>query len=241
MSKCMKPVRIFRHEHWIKAGYLTETLERRGIPYELVAIDQGTPVPHSIDDVSGLAFLGGTMSVNDPFPWIEDELRLIRQAAEHKLPVLGHCFGSQLISKALGGTVSPMPVKEIGWHTIELVDNAVTREWFDELPQRMKVLIWHHDAFTLPDGATPLYTSRFCPDQAFALDNMIATVAHIEVTETLLQEWLEIYGHDLAPISESVQSAEEVGCDLDKRVPTMQRLTDRLYDGWLHRVNSHKG
>ncbi len=232
----MKPIRIFRHEDWIKAGHLTDTLERRGIPYELVAIDEGMPVPKAIDDVSGLAFLGGTMSVNDPLPWIDDELRLIRRAAERRLPVLGHCLGSQLISKALGGVVRPMSAKEIGWHTVTLLDNPVTREWFSEMPRTLDILVWHHDAFTLPAGATPLYSSRFCPEQAFVIDNMVATVAHIEVTSDLLREWLDIYGYDLNPVSESVQSIEEVGRDLEARVPAMQRLTNAIYDTWLAKV-----
>jgi GMP synthase-like glutamine amidotransferase len=232
----MKPIRIFRHEDWIKAGHLTDTLAWRGVPYELIAIDEGMPVPDTIDDVSGLAFLGGTMSVNDPFPWIEDELRLIRRAKEKHLPVLGHCFGSQLISKALGGVVRPMPAKEIGWHKVTLLDNAATRDWLKEVPRTLDILIWHHDSFTLPEGATPLYESRFCPNQAFVIDNMVATVAHVEVTTELLREWLDIYGYDLDPISDSVQTIEEVGRDLDERVPAMQQLTNALYDGWLARI-----
>jgi len=183
----MKPIRIFRHEDWIKAGHLTDTLEQRGIPYELVALDAGEPVPDRVDDVSGLAFLGGTMSVNDPLPWIEDELRLIRRAKDKRLPVLGHCLGSQLISKALGGVVRPMPAKEIGWHEVTLLDNPAVQEWFGQLPRTLELLIWHHDAFTLPAGATPLYSSRFCPEQAFVIDTMIATVAHVEVTSALLR------------------------------------------------------
>ena len=232
----MKPIRIFRHEDWIKAGYLTDTLEDRGIPYELIALDEGMPVPDSIDDVSGLAFLGGTMSVNDPLPWIEHELRLIRRANDKRLPVLGHCFGSQLISKALGGEVRPMTAKEIGWHKVTLLDNPATKEWLEGVPRSLDILIWHHDAFTLPAGATPLYSSRFCPDQAFVIDNMVATVAHVEVTSDLLREWLDIYGYDLDPFSDSVQTIEEVGRDLEERVPAMQRLTKAIYVAWLARV-----
>jgi GMP synthase-like glutamine amidotransferase len=233
----MKPIRIFRHEDWIKAGHLTDTLDRRGVPYELIAIDEGVRVPERMDDVSGLAFLGGTMSVNDPFSWIDDELRLIRRAAERHLPVLGHCFGSQLISKALGGVVRPMAAKEIGWHSVTLLDNPVTQEWLKDVPRTLDILIWHHDAFTLPDGATPLYSSQFCPDQAFVVDNMVAIVAHIEVTGDLLREWLDIYGYDLNPISDSVQTIEEVGRNLEERVPAMQRLTDAIYDRWLARID----
>ena len=99
----MKPVRIFRHEDWIQPGRVTEYLDARGIAWELVRIDQGDPVPRRVDDISGLVFLGGTMSVNDGYSWLDDEMRLIRLAAARDLPMLGHCMGSQLIAKALGG------------------------------------------------------------------------------------------------------------------------------------------
>lgn len=75
-------------------------------------------VPQQIDNISGLVFLGGTMSVNDRHPWLAEEMRLIRVAATQGLPMLGHCLGSQLITKALGGTVAPMPNEEIGWHEV---------------------------------------------------------------------------------------------------------------------------
>ena len=65
--------------------------------------------------------MGGPMSVNDPLPWIEQELSLIRKAQDKGLPVLGHCLGGQLISRALGGTISANPVKEIGWYPVRNV------------------------------------------------------------------------------------------------------------------------
>ena len=102
--------------------------------------------------------------------------------------MLGHCLGSQLISKALGGTVAPMPAKEIGWYKVTRNESAESDGWLKEVPPEFEILIWHHDAFTLPPGATPLYSSAYCPDQAFVLGNTLATVAHIEVTAPLLRE-----------------------------------------------------
>ena len=43
------------------------------------------------------------MSVNDPLPWIPEVLALIRRAMDADIPVIGHCLGGQLMSKALGG------------------------------------------------------------------------------------------------------------------------------------------
>ena len=72
----------------------------------MVCVDQDHPVPECTDDVSALVFMGAAVSVNDPLPWVEGELRLIRRALREGVPVLGVCFGAQLMSKALGGAVS---------------------------------------------------------------------------------------------------------------------------------------
>ncbi|HXG78224.1 MAG TPA: type 1 glutamine amidotransferase [Methyloceanibacter sp.] len=233
----MKPIRIFRHEDWINPGRLTDYLDARAIPWELVRIDQNEPVPQDVDDVSGLAFLGGTMSVNDGYPWLEEELRLIRSAAVCDLPMLGHCMGSQLIAKALGGEVRTMPAKEVGWYEVSKLDNPATREWLAAVPDRFEVLIWHHDAFSLPPGAALLYSTAHCPEQAYVLGNTVATVAHAEVTADMLEEWLRIYGHDIDASAPSVQPIEQVRERLVERCAAMHRtFTDRLYDAWLARV-----
>lgn len=232
----MKPIRIFRHEDWVQPGRLTEYLDARAVPWELVCIDCGDEVPQQLDDVSGLAFLGGTMSVNDPLPWLDQEMGLVRKAADQNVPLLGHCLGSQLIAKALGATVIPMADKEIGWFEVDHCDNAVARDWLRGVPDPVEVFIWHHDAFTLPPGATPLYSSAYYPEQAYACGNIVATVAHPEVTVSLLEDWIRIYGDDIAPVGPSIQPVEQIAAHVPERCAAMHRqLTDRLYDAWLKR------
>lgn len=229
----MKPIRIVRHEEPITPGYLAETLEARGLPFEEIALDRGEALPQAIDDISALVFLGCTHSLTEDAPWMREEIRLIQSAANAGLPILGHCFGSQLIANALGGEVYPLAEKEIGWHTVRRADTAVAQDWCGE-EEKTEILIWHHDGFTLPDAAAPLYSSRFCADQAFVVgDNILATVAHVEVTPELLENWVSLMPEDLAPVSERVQSPEQMRADLPGRVQRMQRLTDKLYHRWL--------
>ncbi len=234
----MKPILIVRHEDWIESGHLAEAIEAEGLAWELCAIDRGDTVPSDPEPFAGLAFLGGTMSVNDGHSWIDDEVALIQRAADLDLPVLGHCFGSQLCARALGAEVAAMSSKEIGWHRMSRIDSSAADEWLGPRGnEQFEVLAWHHDAFELPAGVTPLYSSDFCPKQAFARGNLVATVAHVELTSELLDRWVQLYGYDMAPVSETVQSTAEVLRNREVRVRAMhEHVTDPIYRRWLRPV-----
>src|SRR5579859_953361 len=122
--KCgMKPVAIFRSARTEGPGYFATYLERRSISWRVVALDENEAVPRNAGEFAGLCFMGGPMSVNDPWPWIAPVLELIRSAVRHDVPVIGHCLGGQLMSKAFGGSVGANPAKEIGWGQVQVSDN----------------------------------------------------------------------------------------------------------------------
>ncbi len=233
----MRPVLIVRHQDWVQSGHVADTLEREGIPYALCAIDQGHSVPADPEAYAGLVFVGGTMSVNDGYAWVDDEVALIRRALDRDVPVLGHCFGSQLCALALGAEVYAMSQKEIGWHRVQRSAGPAAAEWLGDGPDAFEVLIWHHDGFDLPPGTESLFSSGFCPDQAFATGDLVATVAHIEVTADLLRTWVDNYGYDMAPVSDTVQSPEQVLDRVEERVARMhEQVTNPLYQRWLRPV-----
>ncbi|MGH8759786.1 MAG: type 1 glutamine amidotransferase, partial [Burkholderiales bacterium] len=65
----MKPVAIFRHSLTEGPGYFATYLDSRGIPWRLIAVDQGEAIPQDPERFGGLVFMGGPMSVNDDLPW----------------------------------------------------------------------------------------------------------------------------------------------------------------------------
>lgn len=235
----MKPVRIFRHIACEGPGYLAELLDRHGLPYEVVAIDHGAAVPAAVDGCSALVFMGGPMSVNDPLGWIPQELALIRAAVAQGLPVLGHCLGGQLISKALGGAVTRNPVKEIGWHPVERLEGGAAQGWLGELPRRFDVFHWHGETFSLPPGATLLLRSDHCAHQGFALGPTLALQCHIEMTGPLVREWAARYQEEIAAPSPTVQSAAQMTAGLKERLAALRRVADPLYGHWLAPLVSH--
>jgi GMP synthase-like glutamine amidotransferase len=230
----MKPIAIFRHTHTEGPGYLAEFLDERKIPWQLIAIDAGDAVPRSAETYSGLVFMGGPMSVNDDLPWIAPVLALIREAVAGDIPVLGHCLGGQLISKALGGTVSRNPVKEIGWGEVTVADSNTARGWFGEV-RNFKAFHWHGETFSLPQGATHLLSSSYCANQAYSLGRHLALQCHVEMTAAMIATWCEVGADEVAAASTSpaVQSAAEMQQQIAGNMPQMQAVARRLYIRWI--------
>ena len=236
----MKPIYIFRHLEHEGPGYLADFLEQRHIPYTVIRIDKGDAVPENIKSASGLVFMGGNMSVNDPLPWIDQELALIRQAAAVGMPVLGHCLGGQLISKALGGNVTANPVKEIGWFDTEQMDNGAAHAWFQGLPKHMLLFHWHGETFTIPQGATCILQSQHCAHQAFVINNILGLQCHIEMTADMVRDWVRSSPHEFSNPSPTVQSADQMTDKLQVRISELHKVADMLYSRWLHALEPVK-
>src|SRR3989339_645590 len=226
----MKPIAIFRHAAAEGPGYLAEFLDMQQIPWRLIAIDAGDTVPHSVEAYSGLVFMGGPMSVNDALPWIAPALALIRDAVAGDIPVLGHCLGGQLISRALGGTVSRNPVKEIGWGEVTVVDNDSARSWFGEV-RYFNAFHWHGETFTLPQGATHLLSSAYCANQAWAIGKHLALQCHVEMTDAMIVSWCEIGADEILAGRDSpaVQSAGEMQRRMAEELPRLRDVAGQLY------------
>ena len=230
----MNPVLIFRHIACEGPAYLSEFLGRHHIPFEIIKVDEGEDIPGNVNSLSGLVFMGGPMSVNDPLPWIEKELDLIRMAHQDELPVLGHCLGGQLISKALGGTVMRNPVTEIGWFPLQPVNGKSVPDWAQALPFDTEIFHWHGETFTLPENAVPLFKNRFCKNQGFVLNNTYALQCHVEMNAHDVSEWLAFYKNDIPAIQESVQSPAEMLSNLEQRISRLHDFADRIYTRWLN-------
>lgn len=236
----MKPVAIFRHAATEGPGYFATYLDRHGVPWKVIRIDEGEPVPDGAGAFSGLAFMGGPMSVNDALPWIAPVLGLIRDARDAGVPTLGHCLGGQLIAKALGGAVTRNPVKEIGWGRVDVLRNDAAAEWFGAKLRFFDSFHWHGEAFSIPPGATRIASSPWCENQAFVLGPHLAMQCHVEMTPELIRTWCQDWEKEvesLARRTASVQSPAEMTDRLEERTRTLNAIADRLYDRWSAGLN----
>ncbi|RIX46791.1 MAG: type 1 glutamine amidotransferase [Rhodocyclales bacterium GT-UBC] len=232
----MLPVAIFRHSPTEGPGYFAIFLEQQGIPWTLIAVDEGAPIPEMASAYSGLCFMGGPMSVNDPLPWIEPVCQLIRNAVDHDIPVIGHCLGGQLLSKALGGNVTANPVREIGWSEVVGEDHPRALQWLGKFAGKPgTVFQWHGETFTLPAGASRLMSNMHCANQIFVCGPHLGMQCHVEMTPEMIATWCQQWQEEAAAFKTdpSVQTPETMLGEIDDRLPTMRALSEQLYSVWI--------
>jgi GMP synthase-like glutamine amidotransferase len=186
---------------------------------------RGDTLP-AVDEFDALVVMGGPMSVHDEkeLPWLKKEKELIAAAILGKKKILGICLGAQLAAEAAGSSVSPNPMKEIGFFPVNWTKAA--REWIGEgaganakgeprgqgnlrgqLPAVSQIFHWHGETFGLPEGAIHLAWSEACTNQAFLLgSDILGLQFHPEAGPEIIRDMVRYEGHELVPTA-YVQSA----------------------------------
>ncbi len=234
----MARVRIFEHGRGEGPGFLGEVLSRRGIARESVRAHEGAAIASLAPEDLALVFMGGPMSANDPLPWIEQELGLIRAALARAVPVLGVCLGAQLVARAAGGVVHGDTVPEIGWFPVQRAPGDAGRAWLGSLPDEFEVFHWHAETFTLPPGAERILSSRDCANQAFVLGPALGLQCHIEMTAAMVRKWAPRVPADLRARYATVASPEEMCARLDQRIAALNRAAEIVLDRFLAQITT---
>ena len=229
----MRPIAIFRFFPTEGPAYFADWLDARGLPWQLVPLDEGAAVPADPRAFAGIGMMGGPMSVNDGLAWTAPLGALLRDAVGAGIPVIGHCLGGQLLAQSLGAPVTRAPVAEIGWLDVAVCDVPARRDWFGDRGS-FTTFQWHYDAFALPRGATRVLTNAFNVDQAYVIDGRhIGLQCHVEMTRDLTESWLVAGAQELpAKSSSAVQSATDIRRDIDTRVASLQVIAGDVYARW---------
>jgi len=219
---------VIQHEQPTPGGYVNQWLDGRGADQDVYRIDAEArdPDPRDYDLVVSLG--SEFAAFDDTIPWIDRERRLLGAAADADVPMLGVCFGGQLLARVLGGETFRSPRSEIGWLPVRTNDPTLVPEgpWFQ----------WHFDSFTVPPGATLVADSPAGP-QAFTIGRSLGTQFHPEVTPEIMDAWVRAYRHEL----------DREGVDPDRLLEeTLERAEQtraaawRLFDSYLRRVAGAK-
>jgi GMP synthase (glutamine-hydrolysing) len=144
---------------------------------------------HHVSGYHGLLITGSPRSLVDPEPWMDDAAAFIRDAAAEGVPVLGVCFGHQLLGHAFGGRVRQNPNGwEVGTVEIDLTEAGARDPLFEGLPRRLPVNQSHRDeVHALPDGVTALASGGRTETQALAVGTHVRGVQfHPEMDGTVI-------------------------------------------------------
>jgi GMP synthase-like glutamine amidotransferase len=215
---------ILQHEEPTPPGLVSEWLDSHGsiVDVHRIDIDDHAVDPREYDLVVSLG--SEFAAFDDTKPFVRREATLMGQAVDADVPVLGLCFGGQLLARVLGAEVTRSEDSEIGWLPVRSSDPELVPEgpWFQ----------WHFDSFTAPPGATVVAESDV-GTQAFVAGRSLGLQFHPEVTPEIMDTWVRSYRHEL--------DAEGVPADglleeTKRRAPESRRLSWQLLERYLRDV-----
>lgn len=151
--------------------------------------------------LAGVVLTGSHAMVSERTPWSERVAAWLQLGVQAEVPILGICYGHQLLAHAMGGTVGYHPHGiELGSHSIDLHAPAQQDPLFAGLPAHFVAQLVHsQSALALPDGAVVLASNRHEAHQAFRIGRSAWGVQfHPEFSATAMQAYVQ----KLAPDSD---------------------------------------
>lgn len=230
---------VFQHVPYEPLGTLDPLLKEAGFRIRYVNFGREPESRPSLEGYEALIILGGPMNSDqiETHPNLITEVELIREAVARQLSVLGICLGAQLLAKALGGSVSRNPTREIGWYDVELTDAGSHDSVLSEFATVQEVFQWHEDGIQLPPGVVHLATSNASNVQAFRHgEHVYGFQFHLEVSQSLIERWLTV------PANQKTLRHEAGHVDPDRirqqtidSVSALEALSRETFSRWISR------
>jgi GMP synthase (glutamine-hydrolysing) len=208
-------------EDWMLAGM--------GMPWaqaRICAVHHGESLPGP-NEVCGVLVTGSGAMVTDKLAWSEGAAQWLAQAVASDLPILGICYGHQLLAHALGGRVADNPAGiEVGTVTTSLSQHALTDPLFTGLPDAFLVQASHKQSVVeLPPDARALASSTMDRHHAFAFGSKAWGLQfHPEFDEHIVGHYIDYY----APQLTAVQRAVDVLHEARRATPLAASLLQRF-------------
>jgi GMP synthase (glutamine-hydrolysing) len=208
-------------------GLAEAPLRRAGLELDQRDLRAGDPLPRP-GTFDGLLTLGGEQSLLeiDAYPYLSDELDLLRDAVAGGVPTLGICLGGQLLARAHGAAIERLPKRRIGWPEVERTEAGAEDPLFAGLPEVIAALHWNEDCFAVPDGADELLARSDRGGEAIRLgDRAWGLQFHPEADELILDGW-----YARPEVLEQAAITEQQGRAADAlRMPGQRRLAEALF------------
>ena len=183
---------VIRHTPWEDIAGFGPPIAAAGYALEPIDVDDPAFATLDFDPFDLVIPLGGPMGVyqRERYPWIDGEIDRLSRRIAAGAPVLGVCFGAQMVAAAMGQEVYRGPTREVGFAPVTLTEagRASPLRHVEEVP----ILHWHGDSFDLPEGATLLASTPAYAQQAFVRGDTLALQCHAEMgLDPSFEEWLD--------------------------------------------------
>jgi len=184
-------------------------LAQRDFEFATVSVVRGE-VAASINECDGWLITGSRHGVYDNIDWMAPLQDFIRELAAAEVPLIGVCFGHQIIAQALGGEVVK---SDRGWgvgvHNYR-VDQL--HSWMQSEPKQARMYAFHQDQVVkLPESAEVFLSSEFCPYAGLSYgDSIISVQAHPEFGEDYETALLDAYGGSVVPAEVTAAALDDM-------------------------------
>lgn len=209
-------------DRWFLNG-LSEELDRQVVDVT------SEPLPGAPGDWDGIVVTGSPAMVSDRAPWSESTAAWLAGAVETGVPVLGVCYGHQLLAHAMGGRVGYHPEgRESGTFKVSLHETAQQDPLFRGLPASFKAQLTHRQSvLELPENAVLLASNEFEPHQAFRIgDSAWGVQFHPEFTADIMRAYLEAQSPDLVKEGLSPEALKGQVDDAPHATSLLRRFCD---------------
>lgn len=204
-------------------GFVGHRLREHGYAFTELHRERPDDWP-GLDGVDLVLTLGSEWNVYRPetAALVEAEAQLVRDVVAAGRPLIAICFGAQVLSHALGGSVTRTPTPEIGWYDIEVAE--------PDVPAAGPWMQWHDDVFTVPEGFQELARTEVCP-QLIRSPRVLATQFHPEATDTMVARWLA--GGGAKQLRERGGDPDQLLAETRDQVITSQHRAAALVDWFV--------
>ena len=205
-------VLVIVHDKDGNLNELAAPLAEEGLFLEVWDAESTGPRPNlnELGKYDGIISLGAQAGVQEEakYSWMPHERKILEWALETETPLLGLCFGSQLIASAAGGEVYKAEVGEFGWTEVDMAPEAAQDPVLGSLGEKPLAFHFHYDTFTLPENAALLGTTNGINEAYRIGKSAWATQFHPEVGLAQMLSWFSSYR----------DSYERRGIDVDEQI-----------------------